>query len=88
MERTRLRLLSFLSALWMRLARLSFGVGVSVEGTCIPGGFIAMNHVSYVDILVIGSLCPSVFVSKFDVRGWPLMGWLARLGGTNSSSGS
>jgi lyso-ornithine lipid O-acyltransferase len=81
-ERVRLWFQAFLSVLWMSLARRSFGISVSVEGELRPGAFIASNHVSYVDILVIGSLCPSVFVSKQDVRGWPLMGWLARLGGT------
>lgn len=40
---------------------------------------IISNHVSYVDIIVAGSLAPSLFLSKTEVRHWPLLGWAARL---------
>jgi 1-acyl-sn-glycerol-3-phosphate acyltransferase len=36
---------------------------------------------SYLDILVIAAITPVVFVSKSEVRGWPVIGWLASLGG-------
>ena len=45
-------------------------------------GCIVSNHISYLDILVIGSIIPSVFIAKHEVRRWPLIGWLARLAGT------
>jgi len=35
-----------------------------------------------VDILVLCSLTPAVFVAKQEVKSWPVMGWMARLGGT------
>ena len=37
------------------------------------------NHVSWADILVIGSLTPVAFVSKSEVGKWPLVGTAARL---------
>ncbi len=37
------------------------------------------NHVSWADILVIGSLGPVAFVSKSEVADWPLVGTTARL---------
>jgi 1-acyl-sn-glycerol-3-phosphate acyltransferase len=37
---------------------------------------------SYLDILVIASITPAVFVSKSEVRHWPLIGWLTALAGT------
>jgi len=37
------------------------------------------NHVSWADILVIGSLAPVAFVSKSEVADWPLVGATARL---------
>lgn len=40
------------------------------------------NHVSWADVVVLGQLAPLIFVSKADVRRWPLMGWLATRGGT------
>jgi lyso-ornithine lipid O-acyltransferase len=39
----------------------------------------ASNHVSYLDITVLGSLIPGSFVAKSEVAGWPLFGWLAKL---------
>ena len=39
----------------------------------------AANHVSYLDITVLGSLIPGSFVAKSEVAGWPLFGWLAKL---------
>ena len=37
------------------------------------------NHVSYLDITVLGALIPGSFVAKAEVRSWPYFGWLARL---------
>lgn len=39
----------------------------------------ASNHVSYIDIMVLGSLIPGSFVAKSEIAGWPLFGWLAKL---------
>lgn len=46
------------------------------------GGLLVSNHLSYLDILVFGARQPAVFVSKADVRGWPALGYLAKLAGT------
>lgn len=40
------------------------------------------NHVSWVDVPVLGQLAPLTFLSKADVRQWPLLGWLAQRAGT------
>jgi 1-acyl-sn-glycerol-3-phosphate acyltransferase len=40
-------------------------------------GLIVSNHVSFLDIFVINAVSPSIFVSKDDVKTWPLVGWLA-----------
>jgi 1-acyl-sn-glycerol-3-phosphate acyltransferase len=41
--------------------------------------FLVANHVSYLDIFILGSLIPAVFVSKYEVRHWPLVGWVAAI---------
>ncbi len=41
---------------------------------------LVSNHVSYLDIPVLGSLIPGVFVAKSEVAGWPGIGFVARLG--------
>ncbi|WP_120498414.1 1-acyl-sn-glycerol-3-phosphate acyltransferase [Kiloniella sp. EL199] len=40
------------------------------------------NHVSYLDISVLGSLIDGHFVAKSEVGNWPFFGWLAKLSGT------
>jgi 1-acyl-sn-glycerol-3-phosphate acyltransferase len=39
---------------------------------------LVSNHVSWLDVLVIQSLRPSVFVAKSEVRDWPLVGRLTQ----------
>jgi lyso-ornithine lipid O-acyltransferase len=44
--------------------------------------FFVANHVSYLDIPVLGAFIPASFVAKAEVAGWPLFGFLAKLQGT------
>ena len=43
---------------------------------------IVSNHISWLDIIVIQSIKPSIFVAKSDVASWPLFGWVAHMTGT------
>jgi 1-acyl-sn-glycerol-3-phosphate acyltransferase len=43
---------------------------------------IVANHVSWVDIFAINAVVPVRFVSKAEVRKWPLVGWLSARSGT------
>jgi 1-acyl-sn-glycerol-3-phosphate acyltransferase len=45
-----------------------------------PKAMIVSNHISYIDILVISSLIPTVFVTSFDVKQQFFLGFLSRLG--------
>jgi len=73
-------------AAWMsRAARRHlkiFNCFPEVSGPVPKSGLLVSNHLSYFDILLISSVTPAVFVSKAEVRRWPLFGWLAKLGGT------
>lgn len=51
-------------------------------GPVPQSGLLVLNHLSYLDIMVISAIAPAIFVSKSEVRDWPLVGWLASLGGT------
>lgn len=64
--------------------RLLWGLGVRVEMSGAPpqGALICSNHLGYLDILVLASRVPTVFVSKAEVRGWPVFGWFAEKAGT------
>jgi 1-acyl-sn-glycerol-3-phosphate acyltransferase len=73
-------------ALWVQWISRRFlsliDCGVRVAGIVPAAGLIVSNHLSYLDILVISSVCHGVFVSKSEVRSWPIFGTLARMGGT------
>jgi len=73
-------------ALWLqRTARhvgRIFQLKIQSAGTIPVSGLLVCNHLSYVDILVLLSLAPAVFVAKREVKSWPVMGLLAQLGGT------
>jgi 1-acyl-sn-glycerol-3-phosphate acyltransferase len=66
-----------------KLLRL-LGLQRTVRGSFHAGPVLLLaNHVSWLDILAIHAACPQArFVSKADVRGWPLLGWLVGAVGT------
>ena len=57
------------------------GIRIRVVGTPTKDRAVlyVSNHVSWADILVIGSIAPVAFVAKSEVARWPLVGPTARL---------
>ncbi|MFO1073451.1 MAG: lysophospholipid acyltransferase family protein [Geminicoccaceae bacterium] len=71
-------------AWWSQGVCALLGVRVTRQGrafTACPTLFV-VNHVSYLDVPVLGALLGGTFVAKAEVAGWPLIGQLARLCGT------
>jgi 1-acyl-sn-glycerol-3-phosphate acyltransferase len=70
--------------LFLRSQRRLFGLRIEVLGEPIPPRpFLALaNHQSYLDILVLGGVLPTAFISKAEVARWPFVGWLATLAST------
>jgi 1-acyl-sn-glycerol-3-phosphate acyltransferase len=68
---------------WMKkLCRiLGLQVNASYRSANTPAMLVA-NHVSWLDIIAIGSLIPTRFVAKYEVSQWPIIGNLAHRGGT------
>ncbi|AMK29619.1 lysophospholipid acyltransferase family protein [Pseudomonas mosselii] len=72
---------------WTRLfmgrlvAALPFEVKVRGELPQQPMLWVC-NHVSWTDIPLLGMLTPLSFLSKAEVRHWPVAGWLAEKAGT------
>jgi len=66
---------------WQRLAWGLIGMRVTVVGTpAAPPLLIAANHVSWLDITVLGGVMkPLSFVAKAEVANWPVLGLLAKL---------
>lgn len=43
---------------------------------------LAANHVSWLDVYSLNTVCPARFVAKAEIRSWPLFGWLSQNVGT------
>jgi len=57
------------------------GIRVRVAGEMVRDRAVLLvsNHVSWADIVVIGSLAPLAFIAKAEVRKWPLVGITAQI---------
>jgi 1-acyl-sn-glycerol-3-phosphate acyltransferase len=77
------RLVSFVAGVILRLysVRVTATGGKQLEPHH-QGHLVVANHLSYVDILVIASLAPAVFVTSIELRNTLLLGQLARLSGS------
>jgi 1-acyl-sn-glycerol-3-phosphate acyltransferase len=68
------------------LLRTILGIKVTVEGDegqLERGGYVMIsNHLGYIDGIVLGSLFPVVYVSKREVKSWPVIGQWTTLCGT------
>jgi 1-acyl-sn-glycerol-3-phosphate acyltransferase len=64
-----------------RLCRC-LGVRVNLSGELSPNALLVANHVSWLDIPVIGAQGGIGFLSKSEVGNWPLIGWMAGIAGT------
>jgi 1-acyl-sn-glycerol-3-phosphate acyltransferase len=66
---------------WHRGALAIAGVRLITRGEPCgnPGTLLVANHVSYLDIPVLGALAGVDFVAKAEIAGWPVMGAIGRL---------
>lgn len=70
--------------LWARGLLTVLGIELRVEGLPVVCGpaLMVCNHISWLDIVVIHAARHCRFVSKSEVKHWPLIGALATGGGT------
>jgi 1-acyl-sn-glycerol-3-phosphate acyltransferase len=68
---------------WARALIRVLGVRVTVSGTPPASPFfLVSNHLGYLDVVVLGSQVPCVFVARGDLAEWPVAGRLCRSAGT------
>jgi 1-acyl-sn-glycerol-3-phosphate acyltransferase len=60
----------------------ALGIRYKVTGLLPERGLLVSNHLSYLDILIYGTVVPCFFVSKAEIRRWPFFGWMSNAGGT------
>ncbi|MDP3898947.1 MAG: lysophospholipid acyltransferase family protein [Mesorhizobium sp.] len=66
--------------LWHGLVTRAVGFRIHVHGEISEQRplMIASNHISWTDIMVLGSIARVHFISKSELAGWPVIGLLAR----------
>lgn len=76
-DRLRVRL----RRLYCRLVNRLIGLRVEAHGAPCGGPAVlyVANHVSYLDVPVLGSLIDATFVAKAEIAHWPLFGLIGRL---------
>lgn len=63
---------------WSQALLHALGIKIEADLTyAVPGSLLVANHISWIDIFVINAVLPAAFVSKAEVRHWPVFGWLA-----------
>ncbi|MCX8505950.1 MAG: 1-acyl-sn-glycerol-3-phosphate acyltransferase, partial [Alphaproteobacteria bacterium] len=58
-----------------------FGISLVVKGEMSPyrPTYFVCNHLSYLDIVVLGGQIPASFISKHEIAAWPIIGGLAKI---------
>jgi 1-acyl-sn-glycerol-3-phosphate acyltransferase len=66
---------------WHRRVVRALGLRIHVRGALSPKRplLVASNHISWADIMVLGSLGSMTFIAKSDMARWPVIGWLVTL---------
>ena len=68
---------------WLKRFGTIVNLCVTQEGELPePGTLLVSNHISWLDIIVIGQYLPAYFVAKSDILSWPIIGYLSKQGGT------
>jgi 1-acyl-sn-glycerol-3-phosphate acyltransferase len=67
--------------MYHRILRALLGIKITIQES--PSShrplLVVANHSSWLDIVVISSFLPAVFVARHDAASWPIFGWLAQL---------
>jgi len=59
------------------------GLRVTIAGAIRPGPVLYLaNHLSWLDIILLGGYAGARFVAKIEIARWPLIGYLARQNNT------
>lgn len=68
---------------WLKRLMRIMGIRFVIHGEPVKGGqMIVCNHVSWIDIPLVGAALTSRFVAKSDIQHWPMIGFIARAIGT------
>ena len=63
---------------FLRHGALIVGVRPRLEGAPLAAhSFVIANHISWLDIMILGGWAGTAFIAKAELEGTPLLGWIA-----------
>lgn len=66
----------------MEILNIKISISGEAPDLSVQNMMLVANHVSWLDIYLLNTVRPVRFVSKIEVRSWPVVGWLAHKTGT------
>ena len=81
-EKGRTRITRRWSAGLLRILNVQIRLQGTVPDLFAQNMMLVANHVSWLDIYLLNTVRPARFVSKSEVRSWPVVGWLSHKTGT------
>jgi hypothetical protein len=66
---------------WCRVVRCVLGIRLEQRGYTPVSGIVVADRGSVLEAILLAAVRPCVFVAGAEARRWPIVGWLARLGG-------
>lgn len=75
------RVATWIPVFWHQFTRRLLRIRIRIVGKPVSGepALFVSNHVSWVDIVVMGAVLPASFVAKREVGTWPVIKYLANL---------
>jgi lyso-ornithine lipid O-acyltransferase len=69
---------------WSRATCRIMGIDVQARGARFAAcpTVLVPNHVSYLDVVILGPFTDATFTAKAEIDGWPFFGFIARITGT------
>lgn len=71
-------------SLYSRLAQIILNIKIQTNNKLADkttSSLIVANHLSYIDIFILASEYPSIFVTSVQIKETPVLGWITKLAG-------
>ena len=80
-KRTSQKIVQIFHKMLLWLMNINVEIAGTINNSNVPTLYIS-NHLSYLDIPVLGSIINGRFIAKNEISNWPIFGYLSKVGNT------